>query len=163
LPTRLRGRLMLHPPMRIRVEPRQFNLDLNPGQTLDIPVDWQVPTNYPGGPATLLAELRIDGTNPTKLTLRTPLVVTANGLDVQVTATPIEGALRIIQRITNHTDRSLALRCVLVAPDRPRIGRTIPELPPGQTVTRTFLLDAPPKTAHTEPRAARISVEEIDG
>ena len=30
-----------------------MNLDLNPGESLDLPVDIQVPTNYPVGPAIL--------------------------------------------------------------------------------------------------------------
>ncbi len=68
-----------------------------------------------------------------------------------------------MQRITNRTDRSLVLRSVLVAPGRPRASRTIPDLPPGQSVTRTYFVDKSVPGRPNDSGLARVGVEEFGG
>lgn len=163
LPTRLRARLRIATPVGLHISPRVADVDLAAGQTLSLPLDLQVPTNFPAGDHVLPIELKIDGDENAMLTLRTPLTVEAPGLDVQVLAEAEGPRVRIVQRITNRTDRSLVLRSILVAPGRPRTSRTIPDLPPGQSVTRTYFVDAPAAAGETASALARVGVEEFGG
>jgi hypothetical protein len=52
---------------------------------------------------------------------------------------------------------------VLVTPGRPRASRSIPELPPGQTVTRTYYIDPAAPGSEGSSGLARVGVEEFGG
>jgi len=162
LPTRLRGRMRIVTPAGLNVSPRVADVDLAAGQTFQFPLEMLVPTNFPAGEHVLPVEMKIDGDDAVALTLRTRLMVEAPGLDVQVLAEAERGRVRIVQRITNRTDRSLVLRSILVAPGRPRASRTIPDLPPGQSVTRTYYVDTA-AGADAASGLARVGVEEFGG
>ena len=163
LPARFRGRLRIVTPVGLQVSPRVADVDLPAGQEFVLPIELLTPTNFPAGEHVLSVELRIDGDAAAAVTLRTPLSVDAPGLDVQVLADSEGEKVRIVQRITNRTDRSLVLRSVLVAPGRPRASRTIPDLPPGQSVTRTYFVDKNVPNQANNSGLARVGVEEFGG
>lgn len=163
LPVRFRGRARIMTPVGLQVSPRMADVDMPPGQSFTLPVELLAPTNFPAGEHTLSLELRIDGESAAAVTLRTPLIVEAPGLDVQVLAEAEQDRVRIVQRITNRTDRSLVLRSILVAPGRPRASRTIPDLPPGQSITRTYFVDKSVPGRPDDSGLARVGVEEFGG
>lgn len=163
MPARFRGRLRIVTPVGLQVSPRVSDVDLPAGQDFTLPIELLAPTNFPAGPHTLGVELRIDGDEAAAVTLRTPLIVDAPGLDVQVLAEAEQDRVRIVQRITNRTDRPLVLRSILVAPGRPRTSRTISDLPPGQSVTRTYFVDKQATDQAPYSGLARVGVEEFGG
>lgn len=163
MPARFRGRLRIATPVGLQVSPRMADVDIPAGQTFTMPVEMLAPTNFPAGEYTLALELRIDGEASAAVTLRTPLTVEAPGLDVQVLAEAEQDRVRIVQRITNRTDRSLVLRSILVAPGRPRTSRTIPDLPPGQTAIRTYFVEKRVPDGWRNSGLARVGVEEFGG
>lgn len=163
MPARFRGRAKLVTPVGLHVSPRMIDVDISAGQVFTLPIELLAPTNFPTGAYALSLELRIDDESAAAVTLRTPLIVEAPGLDVQVLAEAEPDRVRIVQRITNRTNRSLVLRSILVAPGRPRASRTIPDLPPGQSVTRTYFVDKHVPGRAPDSGLARVGVEEFGG
>lgn len=159
-PTRLRGTLSLVAPPGWRLAPRRFQIDLEPGEILDAPLDVRVPTNFPVGARVLVARLELDELPRRELRLRAPIFVESPGLDVNVMSHVADGDLEIIQRVTNRSDETMRLRAFVIAPDRPRDARLISALRPGQTTIHEYHV---PRAAELAGQALRVSVEQLDG
>jgi hypothetical protein len=86
--------------------------------------------------------------------------VGAPGLDVNVLTRTEGESLRVVQRITNTSDRSLQLEASVTCTKVPRQCRLIRNLAPGQTAVREFVL---PSIANLAGPYIRTSVEEIGG
>lgn len=157
---RMVGRLRLMAPPSWRVTPSTLAVDVPPGSEWKAPLTLRLPSNQAAGPYVLVGRFSGADQESTDLTIRAPIFVRSADLDVNV-LTRMEGrGLRIMQRVTNLSGRTLDLQSLLIAPNRPRQIRTIQHLVAGQSVVREYQIE---DGADLSDRCIRVSVEQIDG
>ena len=157
---KLNGVLHLKPPAGWRIRPQKFKINLRPGASGEFEISLRLPTNEPAGDYKLVGRLEVDDEDWPSLTLCAPLAVNAPGLDVNVMAYRDGEVVRIVQRITNHTDDNLRLRAYMLSPNAARDVRFINNLATGQTTVREYEVREAAKLAG---RYFRVSVEEVGG
>jgi len=160
LEEKLNGELELTASAGWRISPRRLPIDLAPGETARLDFTMRLPSNQAAGDYVLRGRLTGNGDDLPDIVLRAPLKVGAPGLEVSVLAYRDGGELRVMQRITNRTGRTLDLRAFLISPNRGRETRTIRNLAAGQTAIREYGLDNPSALAG---KHIRCAVEQIGG
>jgi len=160
LDEKLRGELELTPPAGWRITPRKLPIDLVPGESVRLAFAMRLPSNQAAGDYMLRGRLTGNGDDLDDIVLLAPLTVGAPGLDVSVLAYRDGESVRVMQRITNRTGRTLDLRAFLISPNRGRIARTIRNLAAGQTAIREYGLENPSDLAG---KHVRCAVEQIGG
>lgn len=158
----LTGDLTFEPSPGWRVSPRKVALNVAPNATAEIPIELALPTNHPSGPTRLSARFSGGGgdSDRIELHLRAPLQVGVAGIDMNVLARRDGESLRVVQRVTNHTGRTLDLRSYILFPPDGRQSRLIRQLGKGETAVREFVIERPAALAR---RPLRVSVEEVNG
>jgi len=156
--SQLRAELSFDPPPGWRIRPRRIAVDLKPGETLRAPIAIRVPINQAVGEYTLDARLGALGADI--LRLQTAVEIISNGLDVKVLSR-LDGAnVRVIQRMTNTSDKSLDLRSYVLAPGHGPMSRMVHGLAPGETAIREYVME---NIAALAGNHVRVSVEEVNG
>ncbi len=157
---RIAGRLKLTAPSGWMVAPRIAAIDVNPGETIQVPVRIRLPANQSAGEFELLGRIQTPGDTAASLTLRAQAIVDMPGLDMEVISYREADRMQVVQRITNRTARPLNLRASLTSLGMPRQWRAINDLLPGQSVIRRFELANPDELAG---KSVRVSVEQVGG
>jgi hypothetical protein len=155
----LRGELELRGPARWHINPARMPVDLPPGGTLDTSVSIRAPINEPSGDMVVVARFLKPGDPMNGLTLRTPIRIEPQGLDVSVLSRVEDGGLRVFQRVTSLVKNPMRLRSFVVTDGR-QVGGGIFELAGGQSTVREYRIDAANIGADVP---MRVSVEQIDG
>jgi hypothetical protein len=160
LSTHIRGRLRLEPPPGWQVRPGRIDIDLDAGVSTQINVGFRIPSNQAIGDYVLVGRLALEDEDLGSLTLRAPLYVRSQDINVSV-LTRLDGRrLSIVHRITNLTDEAISLRTFLVVPDIRFDSHLIRRLPAGKTAVREYQIeDARPLAG----QFIRVSVEQIGG
>ena len=154
----IEGELVLAAPRGWRLTPRRIALRLQPGELSETRLFIKPPTNETIGTQRLFGQIRLGERGPSRVW--TPLSVATPGLDVSVFGY-IEGdGVRFFQRVTNRSDKAIDLRSYMIAPEMPRVSRSIRSLGAGETAVREYVY---PSAAQLDGRPVRLSLEEIDG
>ncbi len=157
---RMVGSMRWNIPVSWQITPQMVPMDLAAGQETQMAVSLRLPSNQAAGTYTLIGRFTGTGEGQSPMTFRTPIVVGSPELDVNV-LTCVEGrGLRIVQRVTNRSNRTLNLRGLLIAPPVARQVSTIRQLVAGQTAVRTYHVE---DAAALTDRWIRVSVEQVDG
>jgi hypothetical protein len=159
-PGPLAGDLKLSVPWGWTIEPRLIPLKLDVGEKIELDVALTAPTNQPVVDTQLVGRLIGPGLDAPQLVLRAPFSVDSPGLDVNVLTRLDADRLRVIQRVSNHSGRTLDLRGLVIVPRRPRTTRLFGPLADGETVVREYEIE---QAADLAGQAIRVSVEQIDG
>ncbi len=159
-PKRMVERLRLVVPPSWRITPSQVSIDVPSGQEVKTALSLRLPSNQAAGAQVLVGLFSgAEGDEP-HYTLRTPIFVRSIELDVKV-LTRVEGrGLRVVQRVTNLSERTLNLRGLLIAPNQPRQVCSIKQLIAGQSAVREYQIE---NGASLADRFIRVSVEQVDG
>lgn len=157
---RLTGSLALTLPDGWRLSPAKPAIDLAPGQSTEIDLAITLPQNQSIGDFTLVGRLWGSDDSVPVMTMRAPVRVSCPGLDVNV-MTRLDGErLHIVQRITNHTGRSLDLRSMVLYPDHRADERLVRQLAAGSTVVREYAIE---DAGRLRGHPIRVTAEEPDG
>lgn len=157
---KLNAVLRLEVPIGWRVRPTDLSVEIPSGRSERFEVRFRIPSNEPVGGYELRGRLRVDGEDFSDMTLRAPMRVDASALDVNVLAYREGQVVKVMQRITNLTDRNLNLRAYVLAPHHARDVRLIRDLSAGRTVVREYEIGG---AANLVGEHIRVSVEQIDG
>jgi len=154
----LEGELVIDAPRGWRITPRRIDLRLQPNDLSETTIFIKPPVNETIGTKRLFATIKLGKRGPGRLW--TPLNVVAPGLEVSVFG-HVEGeSVRFFQRVTNRSDQPIDLRSYLIAPELPRLSRSIRSLGVGETAVRQYTY---PSAAQLNGRPVRLSLEEIGG
>jgi len=154
----LEGELLIDAPRGWRITPRRIDLRLQPNDLSETAIFIKPPVNETIGTKRLFATIKLGKRGPGRLW--TPLNVVAPGLEVSVFG-HVEGeSVRFFQRVTNRSDQPIDLRSYLIAPELPRLSRSIRSLGAGETAVREYTY---PSAAQLNGRPVRLSLEEIGG
>jgi len=154
----LEGELVIDAPRGWRITPRRIDLRLRPNEMSETTVFIKPPVNETIGTKRLFATIKLGKRGPGRMW--TPLNVVAPGLEVSVFG-HIEGeSVRFFQRVTNRSNEPIDLRSYLIAPELPRLSRSIRSLGVGETAVREYVY---PSAAQLNGRPVRLSLEEIGG
>jgi hypothetical protein len=99
------------------------------------------PSNELGGKKDLKILFSIDANRSYNIQTRIPFEISLLGIDVNLFTRRIgQDDLLIQQVVTNESDKEVNLRSFLDLPDQSHLERSIPQLQPGATVTKAYLV-----------------------
>lgn len=156
---RLRGALRLQLPPGWRCRPDHVRIDLVPGASAEIPVQFALPSNQAEGVFEIVARLKSSSAPDQTYTFRTMVEVATPGLSVDVAAIRGKDGVTVVQRVTNRTESTIDLHSFLILPDQPRQAQSIPALPSGETAVRRYVVSDDAWRSGT----IRVSVEQVGG
>ncbi len=156
---RLRGALRMQLPPGWRCRPDHMRIDLEPGASAEVPVQFALPSNQAEGLFEIVGRLKSSIASDQSFTFRMTAFVATPGLAVDVAAVRGQDGVTVIQRVTNRTESSIDLRSFLVLPDQPRRSQSIPGLPSGETAVRRYVISDDAWRGGT----IRVSVEQVGG
>jgi hypothetical protein len=138
-----RLRFMLNEPCyrNWRVDPSTLDFVLQPNQVFEQQVTMKFPSNELGGKKYLKILFSIDANRSYNIQTRIPFEISLLGIDVNLFTRRIgQDDLLIQQVVTNESDKEVNLRSFLDLPDQSHLERSIPQLQPGATVTKAYLV-----------------------
>ncbi len=138
-----RLRFMLNEPCyrNWRVDPSTLDFVLQPNQVFEQQVTVKFPSNELGGKKDLKILFSIDANRSYNIQTRIPFEISLLGIDVNLFTRRIgQSDLLIQQVVTNESDNEVSLRSFVDLPDQSHLERSIPQLQPGATVTKAYLV-----------------------
>ena len=165
--TPISGSIRLHAPEGWTISPGNSEFAIGPGKELELPVSIVLDRSVTSGRKTILADLAVQADRDHAFSV--PIEVEVGLEDFAVTtvwnmAPNLQSRaldLIITQVVTNRSQRLLTLDVYVVGEGMSLRRRTIAELAPGQTATRTFRIDG--GAALMAGKLLRIGVAERGG
>jgi hypothetical protein len=158
--TKLNGTLRLAAPAGWMMTPSRLAVDLAPGQTMRESISLRLPSNQSAGELSLVGRLRSGGSAKDLLTMRAPINIGTSELAVRLLARVEDDRVHVSARITNQSQREMAVRAVLIAGGRAPEGRLISNFAAGATTSRDYVID---NARELKGRYLRLCVEEVGG
>jgi len=121
------------------IDPIAYNFTLRPGETFERDLTLKFPRNEVGGKKRLHALFTLDAHRPYRFMQAVPFEIQLSGVELSV-FTRLAGTTDLLVQmvVTNTSDKEMALQSFIDLPDRDRLERAIPHLPPGSTITKTY-------------------------
>ena len=154
------GDVRLVAPPGWEVRPLQFRFALAAQQTHEERILVSFPTNESAGTKVIVSEFAIDADRLYRLRIPAWLELGLEGIDVQTFTRRADDRVLVRQSVTNRTDSAVSFYGSLSVAQRERLTRLIPNLQPGQTATREYMLDEASRLAGSR---MRLSLHEVDG
>ncbi|MBN1846313.1 MAG: hypothetical protein JW810_11560, partial [Sedimentisphaerales bacterium] len=121
------------------IDPVAYNFTLRPQETFSQPLTLKFPRNEVGGQKELAALFTIDADRTYRFIQSVPFEIRLAGVELSIFARRAGQNDLLIQKVvTNTSDEEMTLQSFIDLPDRDRLERAIPHLPPGVTVTKSF-------------------------
>ena len=123
------------------IDPIAYNFSLRPGETFERDITLKFPRNEVGGKKRLHALFKLDTDRTYRFIHTTPFEIQLSGVDMSFFTQRVgETDLLIQMVVTNTSEKEMTLQSFIDLPDRDRLERAIPHLPPGVTVTKSYLI-----------------------
>jgi hypothetical protein len=159
-PYQISGQVRIIPPPRWIVTPSRIDYSLARDQTERYRLSIRFPLSEYAGEKEILARVTLDSNRELLLDVALPLELASREISVTAMAQVVGERLVIRQSVTSFADRPLSFDGFVVAPDRPRLSRLIPNIQPGQTVIREYALD---EARALSGQSLRVGLREVDG
>ncbi|MFO0837134.1 MAG: hypothetical protein U1D55_01300 [Phycisphaerae bacterium] len=156
----LSGAMSIRGPGAWRISPEFVEFDLGPGETLQRPVDIDLPARQIATDQRLSVELALDTERPTTLKYDVPLSVGLRDVAVDAVATWVGDALHVEQTLRNASDGRVSFSGFCDAPGRPRLETEFLNVAPGESLMRTYVI---PRARELVGVSLHVGVDEIHG
>jgi hypothetical protein len=121
------------------IDPVAYNFTLRPGEAFERDLTLKFPRNEVGGKKRLHALFTLDADRPYRFIQAIPFEIQLTGVELSIFTRRAGATDLLVQMVvTNTSDQEMALQSFIDLPDRDRLERAIPHLPPGITVTKTY-------------------------
>jgi len=154
------GTLHLAVPRFWEVKPQFFPFHLQPGASFQGPLTIRVPANESAGDKLVQVRMALDTAHSPIFDIPLPVKLALPDVEVATAALTVDDTLVVRQRLTNRSPEMLSFDGFVLAPGRPRISRSIPNLSPGQTVTKEYYL---PRAGELIGKALRVGLYQVRG
>lgn len=154
------GVLQLTVPRYWEVKPVYMAFSLQPGETFERELRMRVPNNESAGRKMLLARMTMETGGQGTFEIPIALELGMRDVDVTTFAMTRDQSVVVRQIVTNRSASPLSFAGFVAAPGRPRISRVIPNIQPGQTLTKDYTL---PSAESLVGRSIRVGLREIRG
>lgn len=161
----LSGTVRLRGPAGWTLTPSSFNFNLNPGETLEREVQFEVPLNALATVHPLVATFELVGTTPPTVVVPLELHLGLDEVTLRTQAVR-EGGDVVVQLVVSNTgDKPISFTAFALLPGMQRQERLISGLAPGAKVIRRFRFAGVPAPAADGggSRSIRVGLRELDG
>jgi hypothetical protein len=143
------------------IDPIAYNFALRPGETFEQDLTLKFPRNEVGGKKRLHALFTLDADRAYRFIHTIPFEIQLSGVELSLfTQREGETDLLIQMVVTNTSEKEMTLQSFIDLPDRDRRERAIPHLPPGVTVTKSYLI---PNAAQWVGKSLRLGLYDPKG
>ena len=154
------GEVVITGPESWNIFPNRFGCSLKPHEVFKKRLGISFPNSEPAGEKQLHARITLDAGKPYHLDITLPLRLGLEDVEVYV-MTNIDGdALVLRHSVTNRAEQAMSFRSMATVPGRSRQYRTIPNILPGQTITKKYRLA---NGARLSGRKIRMTLVQIGG
>lgn len=121
------------------IDPIAYNFSLRPGEVFERDLTLKFPRNEVGGEKRLHALMTLDADRTYRFIHTIPFEIRLAGVEMSIfTRRAGDTDLLIQMVVTNTSEKEMTLQSFIDLPDRDRMERAIPHLPPSVTVTKSY-------------------------
>ncbi|MFT3788499.1 MAG: NEW3 domain-containing protein [Tepidisphaeraceae bacterium] len=160
-PLAITGSIRLRGPSGWTVAMPNGSFNLNPGESVELPVTLEFPVSSSAGEKTLTADVSLTGAGEYELSV--PIAMKLGLSDVGVTTSAVRSGpdLLVQQVITNYGKRPIDYTAFVAVPGQARQDRLVVSLAPGRSTIKKYRFADVPKTDAA--MSVRSGLRELDG